>query len=159
MNAVTVLEHRDFYMTANLSQQEIREKIAAIEEELRKLPQVELPLRHFFSNGVYARELSIPKGAMLTGRIHRFENMSIITRGEVTVLSIDGLVHLKAGDIMVARAGVKRLIYAHEDTLWTTVHATQERNVEKLWDELTADSYEEMGLLDHNVIEMLEEKL
>lgn len=158
MSEVQTLTHEDLLVNSNLSKQEIREKIALIEAELKKHPQIELPLQHYFSNGVYAREMSVPKGILLTGKIHRFENMSIISQGEVTVISIDGVKHYKAPATFVSSPGVKRLIYAHENTVWTTVHATKETDIKKLETDLVADSYEEIGLLDHDVIKVLEEK-
>ena len=44
-------------------------KIEALEDFMRKMPPREMPVRDFFSNGAYARELFIPKGSLLTGKI------------------------------------------------------------------------------------------
>jgi hypothetical protein len=49
---------------------------------------------------------------------------------------------------MVSRPGTKRVGYAHEDTIWTTIHATEETDMEKVEKELIAADYEEISPLD-----------
>jgi hypothetical protein len=59
------------------------------------------------------------------------------------VLTEDGIKRVKAGATIVSPAGIKRAGYAHEDTIWTTIHGTHETYVDKLEDELIAASFEE----------------
>ncbi len=80
---------------AILSQDEIRQFIADVETELKKLPQSEIPLKHYFSNGVYAREIIVPTDMVIVGKIHKYESLNIVSKGEITVLSIDGMPALK----------------------------------------------------------------
>lgn len=146
------LEKINFDTEMNLSKEEVRELLAKIEEFMKTCPQVEIPLKHYFSNGVYAREITIPKGALIVGKIHKFQNMTSISKGEVSVLSIDGQVRLQAGDTIVSSPGVKRLIYAHEETKWTTFHATKETDIEKIEKELIADDYSDV--VENEIIEV-----
>ena len=86
-----------------------------------------LPVRHIFERGVYARELFIPKGVMLTGQIHKTPQINIMSRGDLAVLVGDRVTRLNArkGPIIIASpAGVKRIAFAHADTVWTTIHGT-----------------------------------
>lgn len=109
-----------------------REKIAAFEELMRQMPQVEIPVFHYFSYGVYAREIHIPAGTILTGEIHKFENLNILSKGEMSVMTENGLVRVSAPFTIVSPPGTKRIAEAHTDCVWTTIHGTFERDIEKI---------------------------
>jgi hypothetical protein len=50
----------------------------------------------------------------------------------------------------VSEVGLKRAVYAHEDTIWTTIHLTAhvgEENLDKVEDEVIAPDYENLGLI------------
>ena len=48
---------------------------------------IDLPVNHRFINGVYAREIFIPCGVLVAGRIHKTEHISIISQGCVEVVT------------------------------------------------------------------------
>lgn len=115
----------------------MRDKVRAIEAEMLRMPQVEMPVTHHFANkgtalGTYARELFIPKGTVLTGKIHKFEQINIMSKGDISVLTEDGIRRVQAPFTIVSPAGTKRIAYAHEDTVWTTIHSTAETDLEKI---------------------------
>lgn len=110
----------------------LRDKVFAIETEMRRHEQLDLPVRHYFSQGVYARELFIPKGTLLTGQIHKYQQLNIMSQGDMSVLTEDGIVRVQAPFTIVSPPGTKRIAYAHEDTVWTTIHGTHERDLEKI---------------------------
>lgn len=117
------------------------EKIDALEIELRKLPPADLPVKHHFSKGVYARELFIPKGTVLTGKIHKYTNLNIMSQGELSVLMEDGSIRrVKAPFTVVSPPGTRRVAYAHEDTIWTTIHGTDKTNVDEIEGEFVAQT-------------------
>jgi hypothetical protein len=130
---------------AMLDTQGLRDLIAEI-ERLSKEHGVlmELPIEHHFSKGVYAREMRMPKGVMVVGKIHKHQNLNILSAGEVSVLSVDGVKRVKAPYTFVASPGAKRVIYAHEDAVWTTIHGTDLKDVEKIEDEFIAKNYDEV---------------
>lgn len=120
-------------MNEQVTTSEMRAKAASIEDTIRReLPLLDLKVVHHFGGGIYARELHIPAGTVLTGKIHKTENMNIMSRGELSVLTEDGVKRVKAPFTVVSPPGTKRVAYAHEDTVWTTLHATNERDVEKI---------------------------
>jgi hypothetical protein len=51
--------------------QEAQAHVFALEEINSQKPQVELPLRHFIADGCYVREIFMPAGLDVTGRIHK----------------------------------------------------------------------------------------
>ena len=109
-----------------------REKVFAIEYEMLKHEQLELPVKHHFSQGVYARELFIPKGTLLTGKIHKYAQLNILSQGELSVLTEDGIVRVRAPFTVVSPPGTKRIAFAHEDSVWTTIHGTNETDLDKI---------------------------
>lgn len=118
-----------------------REQILALEGRLRELPQLDIKTTHRFSKGLYAREIFIPKGTILVGKIHRFENLNIISQGDITVLTEDGARRIKAPFTVVSPPLTKRVGYAHEDTVWTTIHASNETDLDKLEAELILPNF------------------
>ena len=86
---------------------------------------VDLPVKHYFTAGLYARELTIPAGTTLTGRTHRFENLNVLSQGEISVL-VDGRIQrLRAPVTLISPPGTKRVGFAHSDCIWTTLHVTE----------------------------------
>lgn len=109
----------------------LRSKVHEIEAFMREMPQlVELPVKHHFSQGVYGRELLIPKGTVLTGKIHKYSQLNVLVAGDISVLTDAGVVRVTPPFIIVSPPGTKRIAYAHEDSVWLTVHGTDETDVE-----------------------------
>lgn len=121
-----------------------RQDILALQDELLKLPQVEIVTTHHFSKGLYAREIFIPKGTILIGKIHKYENLNILSQGDITILTEFGARRLRAPFTVVSPPLTKRVGYAHEDTVWTTIHATDETDLEKLEAELILPTFPDM---------------
>jgi hypothetical protein len=107
-----------------------------------------MPLRHTFIPGGYARELTIPAGTLIVGKIHKEACLNFVMSGQITVLTEDGIRTLTAPASFRSEPGVKRVGLAHTDTVWTTVHITKETDLERLEKELTCETYEEFGLIE-----------
>lgn len=113
----------------------------------RDLQQVEIREINYFSKGVYAREIFIPKGTVLTGKIHKFENLNIMSKGDLSILMEDGSVKRVAAPFtVVSPPGTRRVAYANEDTVWTTIHGTDERDVDKIEEVFIAQTPHEFRL-------------
>jgi hypothetical protein len=124
---------------------QISKFIVTFEDLLLMLPQVSIPTKHYHAHDSYAREVEIPKGTLLTGAIYKNTHINILSKGEISILSIDdGMVRLKAPFTVVSPAGVKRLAYAHEDCVWTTIFGTVEKDVDKIQDEYTVKNMEDL---------------
>lgn len=81
------------------------------------------PLRHFRHAGMYTRELTIPAGNVATGVVHKDDHMVVMTKGDITIMTDEGMQRLQAPYIATVKAGIKRVCYAHEETIWATVHS------------------------------------
>lgn len=127
----------------------LRDDVFAIEKEMKEFPvpdlanlnesqyyQLQLPVTYHHGGGVFTGELFIPKDAIVVGKIHKFENLNVMTKGEISVLVGDKIKRVKAPYVVVSAPGTKRIAYAHEDTIWMTFHATNEidpNEVEKIF--------------------------
>lgn len=117
----------------------LRQKIDNAEAVMLEMPQVEIPLRHDFADGLYGREILIPAGTLLTGKVHRHADLNFVLYGEIDVLVQDGTWKRVVGPCWFAgKAGAKQIGYAHTDTLWVTVHATTNRDLNTLEAEILA---------------------
>lgn len=123
-----------------LPQTPTREQITALERNINTLPQVDLPLRHHFTPGMYAREMTIPAGTILTGKIHKTTHLNIVSAGDITVWTEGGMKRIKAPFSFVSQPGTKRVGLTHADTVWTTIHVTEETDLDKLEELLTEPS-------------------
>ncbi len=126
-----------------LQKVELIDKILAAEAHMKLMPQVELKVVHHFSHGVYARELHIPAGVTLTGEVHKFENLNILSKGRISVSTEYGIEEIEASAIIVSPPGTKRIAFAHTDCIWTTIHGTFETDIEKIRATFIATSYDD----------------
>jgi len=124
-----------------------RESISRLEQELRKYDQLDLPLKHTFAPGAYAREIFLPKGCIVVGKIHKHAHLNIVSRGRVTVVTEFGpreIDAMQAPVTFTSDAGSKRALYCHEDTVWTTIHLVQSTDLAEIEREIIAPDYAEL---------------
>lgn len=138
-----------------LSAQDMMQKIVSSGEAADALPSCTLthtytPIHEEYGAGTYARQMFIPKGTLIIGKIHRHQHLNFIMQGRVSVATEFGTKFLTAPCVFVSEVGLKRAVYAEEDTIWVTVHQTKftgEENLDKMEDELIAPDYNDMGLI------------
>lgn len=122
-----------------------RQKILALEAQMLQMQQVDLPLKHYFGDGIYMREMHVPAGVTLTGKIHRTDHICVLVKGKVTV-SMDGVPKTYTAPCIIAsKRGAKRAIYAHEESVWTNIHKTDEKNLARIEEILLAPTFEDLG--------------
>jgi hypothetical protein len=154
-----------------------RQNVLTVEQGLKdkvgsgELPPDDSPLKHYFSPidekygcCAYAREILLRKGSLVIGKIHRHQHLNIISKGKVTVFTEFGKKELEGPCTFVSEIGLKRAVYAHEDTIWTTIHLTAyagEENLDKIVDEVIAPNYGDLGLIAsvNDLIQIEKDKL
>ena len=122
---------------------EAREKIERLQAKMMVMEQAEVPLEHFFAKGVYARQALIKKGTLIIGHIKKWEHINIISCGDISIYTEQGERRIVGPATMVAAAGTKRVGYAHEDTLWTTIVGTEDTTVEEVEEHFLAKTYDD----------------
>lgn len=142
-------------MTPNLPQihpndfdnlDKVRQWIQDLQDFLKDFPQVELPLKHYYSKGVYGREIFMAKDSLVIGKIHKHQTMNVITKGKVTVLSVEGVKEITAPFTFVSQPGAKRVVFVHEDCTWSTFHCnpTETQDLLELEEQVIAKTYDEV---------------
>ena len=158
-----------------LEKVEFREKILTVQNGLEKMiengeAQDAMPdcvvTHHFapiddkYGCCTYARQMFIPKGTLIIGKIHRHQHLNFILQGKVSVATEFGKKYFEAPCTFVSEVGLKRAVFAEEDTIWTTIHLTQyssEADLDKIEDEVIAPTYKEIGMIDSiDVLKQLE---
>ena len=112
------------------------------------------PIVDDYGCGTYARELFMPKGTVIVGKIHKLPHLNIISKGKLVVLTEKGKEVFEAPCTFVSPAGLKRAGYIEEDTVWTTIHLTKdlgEHNLHKIENEVIAKTFAEIGLQDPTI--------
>jgi hypothetical protein len=145
---------------------DFREKILTVQNGLQKmiqdgsaedtLPDCKVthhfaPLDEKYGCCTYARQMFIPKGTLIIGKIHRHQHLNFILQGKVSVATEFGKKYFEAPCTFISEIGLKRAVIAEEDTIWTTVHITQyygEENLGKIEEEVIAPNYAELGFID-----------
>lgn len=100
------------------------ERIEDLELCMLDQPQVDIPVCSNSINGMYTREIVIPKDTLLTGAVHLFDYVDIMLSGDITVATEDGPKRFTGANVLHGKAGRKRAGYTHEETRWITVHRT-----------------------------------
>lgn len=122
-----------------------REQILLLESAIKRLPQANLPVKHYFVDGLYVREIYIPAGCALVGYIHMFACVTTVSKGAIAIADGESTRILAAPFTMACAPGTKKAGYALADTVWSDayVNADNERDIEKLEARLTANSHAE----------------
>ncbi len=127
-----------------------RQTVYALEEYIKQLPGALtgncFPLKHKFAEGLYIRELTIPKGYFCVGKLHKDSYTSFIVSGCMTVLTEEGIKLVTGPSYIVSPPETKRFGYCHEDTVWVTVHPnpTNSMDIEFLESQIHVDDYESL---------------
>ena len=78
--------------------------------------------KHIFADGIYVRQMTIEKGEIIIGAIHKHLHVWFLLSGNITVLTEDKLEEYKAPCTVLSTPGVKRIIYGNEESIFTNVH-------------------------------------
>ena len=77
---------------------------------------------HYFSDGLYVRELFCKKDYLGFTVIHNTANPLFLMKGKVAFSSEDGVEELTAPTFILTKPGTKRICYWIEDSVIVTVH-------------------------------------
>jgi hypothetical protein len=152
-NQIIAQECMDSFVTIEagknkLTPELLRKSISDIEQRMLEVPEEQklaLETRHHFADLVYCRTVFMKAGSLITGRIHAVEHVVVISQGRASVVCEErGSQELVAPMIFVSRAGVKRILFIHEDMIFTTVHQNPEnlRDLDELEKKLILPDYE-----------------
>ncbi len=163
---MNIVEKKNGDIQNSMERVQFREKVMIVQngiQDMIKNGQVEstledcvlthhfAPIDEVYGCCTYARQMFIPKGTLIIGKIHRHQHLNFILKGKVSVATEFGKKYMEAPCTFISEVGLKRAVYAEEDTIWTTVHLTKyhgEENLDKIENEVISPNYAEMGLVD-----------
>lgn len=107
--------------------------MAALVSAVSKLEPVECPLVHRFSEGIYLRQITIPEGTCIVGKIHATRHFNTIVSGQCLVAQSDGKkISIDGAYTYESEPGIQKCVFAITDTIWQTLHVTDETDIEKI---------------------------
>lgn len=103
------------------------------------------PVKHRFAKGLYCREILIPKGVKIIGKIHATEHFNTIVQGECLVITTTEEKKIKAPYTWVTKAGEQKAVLALSDVLWQTYHVTDKTDVDEIEKDVIVDSFSQLS--------------
>ena len=150
---LTVSENHEVQISNGLP---TREKIQQLQEAMLAIQAEQPDPHHFFAPGMYLRELTVPAGMLIVGKIHKHEHFLLVLKGKAEVISEFGRDVVEAGHISISPAGVKRVVLALEDTQFVTVHVNQSDSQDLVVIEAEHIEQEVLGISASNKQEVLQ---
>jgi len=103
------------------------------------------PLKHTFADGIYVRQMTMKQDSMVVGAIHNHLHVWFLLTGHITVATEDSTEDYIAPCYVVSTPGVKRVIYANEESIFVNIHKnpSNTKDLDKLEAEIVSKNYEE----------------
>tara|TARA_R100001126_G_C4859477_1_gene166519 strand:- start:423 stop:881 length:459 start_codon:yes stop_codon:yes gene_type:complete len=135
-----------------------RSKILELEKKLLKsedkniisdngniLDSEEFPLKHTFADGVYVRQMNMEKDSIVVGAIHNHLHVWFLLTGYIRVATESSTEDYIAPCYVTATPGVKRVIYAVENSIFVNIHKnpTNTQDLDELEADIVSKNYEE----------------
>ena len=123
--------------------------------------QTEGAVTHNFADGQYIRKIVMPKGLLVTTKIHAKNHPFFIMKREASIYSNNGVERIKAPFHGITEAGTKRVLYIHEECTFITVHRTDCLSIDDVVNEITVDDFSKLNLkgFDIKQIDKIMEKI
>jgi hypothetical protein len=95
---------------------------------------LDLPLKHYFSDGMYIREIFIPEGVALTSRVHLTNHPYVLSMGVLEVFTPGERKILASPFTGINEIGTRRMGFAITDCIFTTFHVNPDncRDIDEL---------------------------
>lgn len=133
---------------ANKNKLTVQKRLVDMAVAMRELPQVECKIKHCFTDGLYSRQMTIPKDTVIISKLHKTEHQFVMSKGKMLVWNEGEKVkEISAPFAGITKPGTMRMAVILEDVVWTTFHATKMKDPEKIERRITIDPIEEAKCL------------
>lgn len=123
--------------------------LAAIEAKMLHMEgQIDIPVNHIFSGGVYIRQIDIPKGALIMGKRHRRETCNMLVKGSLAVYVEEGKppVVITGPMIFTSPPYAKKFAYCLEDVVFINIIPTTKTDPDEIESEIIIPEQEYLSL-------------
>tara|TARA_R100000656_G_C3917193_1_gene122107 strand:- start:60 stop:635 length:576 start_codon:yes stop_codon:yes gene_type:complete len=143
------LNNLNGFKKSNYTAEQFKEGIKTVEERIKESDRSFNgkdidnfnPLKHSFGDGIYVREIFNPAGELLVTKIHKYNHPYFLLSGEMSILDEEGEKRIIAPHYGITKAGTKRIIYAHTNCIFVTVHATDKKDVREIEKDILLDNF------------------
>jgi quercetin dioxygenase-like cupin family protein len=107
----------------------------------KEIPEIpEIPIKHEFADQIYLRQMTMEQDQIVIGAIHNHSHVWFLMKGKITVNDNGEVIDHVAPCYMVSEPGSKRIIYAHEHSIFVNIHKnpSNTRNIKELEKELVS---------------------
>jgi hypothetical protein len=111
-------------------------RVRQLEDEILKLPQVDIATQHILHAGMYVRTIIVPTGVVLTGSLMKIPTL-LIMQGHFLLFAGDKTIELRGYNIFTGAANRKQAGVALSDTYVTMIFPTQAKTVLEAESEFT----------------------
>ena len=119
----------------------LNESVEAGTKEMNEM----FPLKHNLQDGLYTREILMPKDSLVVSFIHKQNHPSFFMSGEMSVLLDTGEVkRIKAPMKLMTEIGTQRVAYMHEDCVWICVYKTNKKTIEEAEKDVYTQDYKDL---------------
>jgi hypothetical protein len=128
-----------------------REQIMRLESVLFQAPDeakldIDRLTSHHFAEGIYLRQLFIPAGVVVTGKIHRTQHLTIICSGTVKITTDHGVQQITGPAVFVSEPGIKKACFAITDAVLMNPHPTESTDLDEIEQKFIAPSFEALAM-------------
>lgn len=124
----------------------LQDAMLALPEEYTKASMAACVVTHHFAPGLYVREMLIPEGTVIIGKLHRHAHANTVSLGKLEVATEFDKYQIHAPYTFVSEPGTKRVVVALTDVIWTTYHLnpSDTRDLAELEKQIIASDYKEL---------------
>ena len=145
--ALSKVKQPDFKNVPAYTKEQFRNGIVIAEKKLKDSPLVRKdvseynPVKHYLYGGFYIREIFNPAGELIVTKIHKVSHPFFLLEGTMSILTEDGEERISAPYYSITKIGTKRLIYAHTDCIFVTVHTTDKTDKKEIEKDIATENY------------------
>ena len=105
------------------------------------------PLKHYFVEGLYIREMFIKKNSFIIGKIHKQDHAWFLLKGKLLIITENEEKEIKAPFFSTSLAGTKKVGHALEDSIFINIHpnASNEKDINIIEENIVVKNYKEYG--------------
>jgi len=102
-------------------------KIEQLEQLMLREPQLDIKPNYYFGKDLCVKEIFFKQGTIATGLIQKFEHVSILISGHMTLWTpFNGVHEVRGPSITEVKPGMKRAGYAHTDVHWLCAYGIRD---------------------------------
>ncbi len=105
----------------------------------------EFPLKHSFADQIYIRQMNMKKDTLVVGAIHNHLHVWFLLTGSLTIVTETSSEDFIAPCYVISKPGAKRVIYAHEDSIFVNIHKNPDniKDIDQLEATIVSKNYKE----------------